>query len=126
MQLNLVNDLMDLAKLQQGSFNFNESNFDLLAVIKNAFEILNFQAKEKNIKLILEIMPEDKEYLFKSLMGDKNRYSQIILNFLSNAVKFTNQNGKVTIRINLMDLQKVENDLNKNKVKEKYFLLFNL
>ena len=60
------------------------------------------QCTFKNIKLVGPIFKNPYEkYYFKKVLGDENRYSQIILNFVSNAIKFSKKNGSVTVRLNL-------------------------
>jgi len=61
---------------------------------------LEFLSKKKNIQTKLVIDPAHKKY-FEEFYGDENRFEQILLNFVSNALKFTNENGKVEVKITL-------------------------
>ena len=105
---NLINDLLDLAKLESNTFKFSYEYFDLMNTIKNAFNTVRFLADQKEIKLITESIDQtggqDSQslQLFHSLYGDPGRYLQILLNFLSNALKFTNQGGSITVRLTLL------------------------
>lgn len=53
----------------------------------------------------LEMLHHQKDLLFSQLMGDENRYMQIMLNFLSNSLKFTKKKGKIKIVIDLQEIQ---------------------
>lgn len=99
MLLNLINDLMDLAKLEKMKFILNNSFFDLTKTIKGAFGTLSYFSKQKNIEPTLHIKEEIQPY-FINLFGDEIRFTQIFLNFLSNAFKFTPNNGTIEVEIN--------------------------
>ena len=77
--------------------------FNLHDVVKRAVETLNFQAQQKNIKLRYDFDVESAGY-FMDISGDDNRYQQILLNFLSNSLKFTNIKGTVCIQLRLLDV----------------------
>ena len=102
MLLNLINDLLDLAKIEKGQFNLNNTNFNLHEVIQKAIDTLSYLSKQKNIK-----MDYDYEYskvgFFMGISGDDNRYLQILLNFLSNALKFTPNGGNIKVLLKLID-----------------------
>lgn len=121
MLLNLVNDLLDLAKIEQNTFQFNEEYFDLIQTIENAFNQCRYLADSKGIRLIKKIKNKTHDQMnletLKNILGDSRRYLQIILNFLSNSLKFTGTDGTITVVLNLIELQKVK--LNRPNV-EKY------
>lgn len=101
--LSLVNDILQINKIEDNrivleSMTFNIS--DEINMIKNS---LSFIAKNNNNFIIVSIDPAIPEYL----IGDKLRLSQIIMNLVSNALKFTND-GEILIKVNLV---KVEQDL---------------
>jgi signal transduction histidine kinase len=96
MLLNLINDLLDLAKIENSSFNLNWNYFDLFDTVVKTADTLDSCLTQKNIKLTHEYREEDRPY-FKQLFGDSHRYLQILLNFLSNAVKFTPNEGTIKI-----------------------------
>ena len=91
MMSNLINDLLDQAKLEAGTFTFNEDYFDLIDVINNSIDVIRYLADEKKIQVSLEFInfakPLDTDVpdleLYKRINGDENRYTQILLNFLS-------------------------------------------
>ena len=95
---NLINDLMDLAKLEKMKFSLNNSFFDLTKTIKGAFGTLSYFGKQKHIEPTLKIEEDILPY-FKNFFGDETRFTQIFLNFLSNAFKFTPNNGDISIEI---------------------------
>ena len=118
MLLTLINDLMDLAKLETLNFKLNEDYFSLPELIRQAFKTVRCQANKKKINLIHEFSTDelggidtslDKLGLTKSsiqeilsqVLGDKCRYMQILLNFLSNAIKFTTSGKTIYVRVKL-------------------------
>jgi signal transduction histidine kinase len=102
MLLNLINDLMDLAKLEKMKFSLNMDFFDLTKTIKGAFGTLSYFGKQKSIEPSLMIKEEILPY-FKNLYGDETRFTQIFLNFLSNAFKFTPKEGNISVEIKPVD-----------------------
>jgi signal transduction histidine kinase len=102
MLLNLINDLLDLAKMENHAFQLNWNYFDLFDVIEKTAETLDSQLSQKEIKVTHLFVNEDRKY-FKSIYGDSYRYLQILLNFMSNAVKFTPLKGKIQIKTVLKD-----------------------
>lgn len=120
MLLTLINDLLDLAKFETMNFKFNDEFFNLNEVISKAYDTMKYQAAQKKINIIKDYQirisdPKSKYYdidmsfherrnFFKSIHGDKLRYMQVLLNFLSNAVKFTSEGKNITIRIVLLDI----------------------
>ena len=98
--LSLVNDILQINKIEENrivleSLTFNIS--DEVNMIKNS---LSFIAQSNNNKLTLDIDPEIPEFL----IGDKLRLSQILINLMSNALKFT-KNGEVNVSINLVKVE---------------------
>ncbi|MDF2532657.1 MAG: hypothetical protein K0Q65_2238, partial [Clostridia bacterium] len=90
--LRLINDILDLSKIEAGKMNLDNQEFgtkDFLKEVKKMFEGV---AQEKNIKLIC------KDFVNSKIYGDYNKISQIIRNLLSNAIKFTNE-GIVSLEI---------------------------
>ena len=104
---NLINDLLDLAKLENSSFNISNEYFDLAATIYEAFQILAHQATLTLIELKARIDLAENLKMIRSIYGDKRRFLQILLNFLSNAIKFTLLGGSVSIMIHIIEVQKI-------------------
>lgn len=97
----LINDILDLAKVDAGKMIFEQAPFKMALSISAMLHLFEPKIQEKNLKLIKEYdrgIPE-------VLLGDPVRLHQIILNLVSNAVKFTTR-GKITVSVNLVD----END----------------
>ncbi len=92
----LINDILDLAKVDSGKMTFEKEPFDLRKTISSILHSFDLKIKEKNLELIKEF--DNK--IPKMLLGDSLRLNQIFLNLLSNAVKFTHK-GKISINVNL-------------------------
>jgi signal transduction histidine kinase/CheY-like chemotaxis protein/HPt (histidine-containing phosphotransfer) domain-containing protein len=90
--LAILNDILDLSKLDTGKLEFESVPFSVESVIDNTKSIVAQRAAEKGIRLSVEVDPE----LPKALVGDPSRIRQIVLNLASNAVKFT-PSGEVVI-----------------------------
>ena len=96
MILNLINDLLDLAKIESSTFKLNWTYFNLFDVIARSTETLDCQLASKQIMVSHEFKETDRGY-FLLINGDSHRYFQILLNFMSNAVKFTPMEGSIKI-----------------------------
>lgn len=94
--LDLIDDLLDLSKIEAGKLGLEVGAFDLGEVLDNATSAVYLMVREKGLKLGLS-MPEGIPTL---LTGDPRRLGQILTNLLSNAVKFTQQ-GEITLSIEL-------------------------
>jgi len=94
MLLAIINDVLDLSKIESGKFLIDKHNFNIYKMIKNAMDLIRFKAKEKNLKIKIYYAPN----IPKKLYGDSLRISQVITNLLSNAVKFTHE-GEITLTI---------------------------
>lgn len=90
--LNILNDILDLSKLDAGRLQFENLPFSPEAVVDNAKSMIAMRASDKGLALVAEIDPN----LPKALLGDPGRIRQIVLNLVSNAVKFTAA-GEVSI-----------------------------
>lgn len=83
--LSLINDILDFSKIESGKFNLSEENYKLSDVIKSLVTMMRPRAEKKNLSFKLQVNPATENILF----GDSVRIRQIVLNFLSNAVKYT-------------------------------------
>jgi signal transduction histidine kinase/HAMP domain-containing protein len=90
--LSLINDILDLAKVEAGRMELNPTTFDLSAAIDNALTLIRERAMHHGIALATEIDSQLGE-----LNADERKLKQILLNLLSNAVKFTPEGGKITV-----------------------------
>jgi len=92
--LGIINDILDFSKIEAGKLTIDKVDFDLFKVIDGVIGLLEFKIHEKNLELIVSY---DKD-LGKSFHGDNLRIAQILTNFMSNAVKFTDE-GEVGLYI---------------------------
>ncbi len=93
----LINDILDLAKVDAGKMSFENVPFKMALSISAMLHLFEIKIQEKNLTLIKKY--DDK--IPSVLLGDSLRLHQIILNLLSNAVKFTND-GKITVSVRLI------------------------
>ena len=84
----IINDILDLSKIEAGKLDIEEIGFDPKKVISNSMQVLMHKAEEKGILLTNSFA--DKK-LSKVLIGDPHRLNQVLLNLLSNAIKFTDK-----------------------------------
>jgi PAS domain S-box-containing protein len=92
--LSLINDILDLSKVESGHIEFESIGFDLGALLEKIIEMLDSRAQDRGLQLTLEIMPG----VPLGLVGDPHRLQQILINLIGNALKFTEQ-GSVTLRV---------------------------
>jgi signal transduction histidine kinase len=90
--LALINDILDLSKIEAGRMELDVTRFDLPAAIENAMTLVRGRAERQGISLDARIGPGVGEY-----EGDERKFKQIALNLLTNAVKFTPSGGAVTL-----------------------------
>ena len=91
--LSLINDILDLSKIEAGRMELDLSHFSAPAAIENCATLVRERAQRHGLSLSLEIAPE-----LGQLYADERKFKQVLLNLLSNAVKFTPDGGKVTLR----------------------------
>ncbi|EJW11322.1 Two-component sensor histidine kinase [Rhodovulum sp. PH10] len=91
--LAVVNDLLDMSKLETGEFEIHPEPFALAPVIASCRDLLALKAAELDVTLATVIDPAVGE-----IVADKRALKQILLNLLSNAVKFTDRGGRITVR----------------------------
>jgi CheY-like chemotaxis protein len=90
----LINDILDLSKIESGKLELEQHSFNLRTCVENCFDLLAFKAAEKGIELTYLIHPQTPQ----RIMGDVTRLRQILVNLLSNAVKFT-ETGEVVVSV---------------------------
>jgi len=91
--LDLINDILDLSKVESGHLTLENLDFDLGEVLDKTLEIMAIRAHEKGLELALRIAPD----VPKLLVGDPARLRQVLIN-LGNAIKFT-EKGEVIVRV---------------------------
>ena len=89
--LEIINNILDLSKIEAGMFSLSEEDFDLPALLQRVVDLVENKAQEKGLSLEL-----DASGCPPHLRGDPTRLSQILINLLSNAIKFTDQ-GQVRL-----------------------------
>ena len=96
--LSLINDILDLSKMESGNTELEYSTFNLLELVSNTAELMSIRAAEKKLGLDCDLDPS----LPMWVSGDQGRLTQILLNLVSNAIKFTDS-GKVAIKVKPID-----------------------
>jgi two-component system cell cycle sensor histidine kinase PleC len=91
--LGLINDILDLSKIESGTKELHEDKIEIPEIIRSALKLVGHRAEQGGIKLELE--PADQ---LPALRADERKLKQILVNLLSNAVKFTAAGGEVTLR----------------------------
>ncbi|WP_028998665.1 PAS domain S-box protein [Azohydromonas australica] len=103
--LSVVNDILDVSKIEAGEMQLESAPFDLPALLQHARAIVEMQAAQKELRLDVEL----DSTLPQRLVGDVTRLKQILANLLSNAVKFTDA-GAVTLRATQLMVEKQGRD----------------
>ena len=93
--LNLINDVLDMSKIESGKMTLSAEPFSLPALIENILAIVQPQCHAKEQTLLIET----KKIRHEALAGDSLRLNQVLLNLLSNAVKFTPEGGSVSFSL---------------------------
>lgn len=91
--LALINDLLDLSKVEAGRMELDSAPFDVPALVDAACSLVRPRAQQAGVRLAVEVAPG-----VGTWAGDERRVRQILLNLLSNAIKFTRAGGAVTVR----------------------------
>lgn len=109
--MNIVDDILDIAKIEAEQLHLHNERFDLKKVVHNISQVFQSQAEEKKLSWkLLDELPAGQAYI-----GDKTRLQQIVMNLCSNALKFT-QKGTVSLHVSIV---KQQNDIANLRVKVK-------
>ena len=92
--LELIDDILELSKIEAGIITLNESSFDLYSLLKNLEEMFQIKAEQKNLQLTFHVPPTLPRYV----KTDKKKLQSCLVNLLGNAIKFT-EIGSVTLRV---------------------------
>jgi CheY-like chemotaxis protein/HPt (histidine-containing phosphotransfer) domain-containing protein len=92
--LNLINDILDLSKVEASQLELEQTGFSLTELLDKVIEMVSVRANEKGLTLVCEIAPGTPT----DLVGDPTRLCQVLLNLVGNAIKFT-ESGKVSLRV---------------------------
>ena len=91
--LSLINDILDLSRIESGTDELYEENIEIPEIVRCALMLVGQRAEHRGIKLELELPDQ-----LPALRADERKLKQILVNLLSNAVKFTDAGGQVTLR----------------------------
>lgn len=92
--LTVVNDILDLSKLEAGKLEIDRGEFDLLSTVERTVAVMAGKAREKNLDLVVFVEPHARG----TYLGDPIRIRQVLLNLMSNAIKFT-EKGAVSVLV---------------------------
>ncbi|MBE9049190.1 PAS domain S-box protein [Nostocales cyanobacterium LEGE 11386] len=105
--LNLINDILEMSKIEAGRTTLNLNSFDLIRLIKNLEEMLRLRATSKGLQLAFEYAADLPQYV----QTDESKLRQVLLNLLGNAIKFT-EIGSVTLRVRVGTRRQGKNNEN--------------
>jgi len=92
--LNIINDILDISKVEAGHYDIEDIDFDLIEVAEKTCEVIAIRAHERGLELAYHIMPD----VPSQLVGDPVRLRQILMNLIGNAIKFT-EKGEVYVEV---------------------------
>jgi signal transduction histidine kinase len=96
--VHMVNDLLDIARIESGRIVMKIEEQDLKEITATVSDLILIQCKNKNIKLVQDIQKD-----LPPVLADRNQIERVFINLLGNAVKFTPQNGRITIKVQRKD-----------------------
>lgn len=96
--LNIINDILDFSKIESGKMNIIEDDYEFEGIVRDLYTIFSFKTEEKEINLSVSI----DENIPKVLVGDYIRIKQVLINLMSNAVKYTME-GTVSLKAELLE-----------------------
>ncbi|MCK9394920.1 MAG: PAS domain S-box protein [Methylobacter sp.] len=94
--LTLINDVLEMAKIEAGRVQLDSVSFDLGSLVRDVTDMMHMRAQEKGLQLLIDQSSEFPRYI----KGDEARLRQVLINLVGNAVKFTQQGG-ITVRLGL-------------------------
>jgi two-component system, NarL family, sensor histidine kinase BarA len=92
--LDLINDILDLAKIEAGKMDVRPSEFRIGAAVTAQCDMVRALSEEKNIDLICDVEPD-----LPVVYQDQSKIQQVLINLLSNAIKFTPEGGRITVGV---------------------------
>ncbi|MBQ6077889.1 MAG: response regulator [Clostridia bacterium] len=100
--LTLINDILDISKVESGKLSLSPQTFSIVETVENLINLSRPMIKEKNIEFNFRVSRMEKEYLY----ADRLRLNQIYINILSNALKYTEPGGRVSVDMREEESQK--------------------
>ncbi|MBD2355617.1 GAF domain-containing protein [Tolypothrix sp. FACHB-123] len=110
--LELINDILDLAKIEAGQIELNCTQISISNLCQSSLAFIKQQALQKRIQLEIKLPPK-----LPDLVVDERRIRQVLINLLNNAVKFTPEGGQITLQVN-----KITSDITISQIPEPNFL----
>ena len=99
--LNIINDILDISKIESGKYEVSKSNFDLKDLLEQIVQLYAVNTKQKNIRFLYTLDESIPNFVF----SDETKIKQVLSNILSNAIKFTPENKNVTFDVRLLKLE---------------------
>lgn len=117
--LDILNDILDMAKVEAGQFVLETIPFDLEILMKQTAEVMAYDAMKKGIAMTCELQPD----MPRRFTGDPVRLRQVIVNLIGNAVKFTDK-GKIEVQVCCLKTETQVPEKNKRKTETAHLLFF--
>ncbi|OQX24529.1 MAG: hypothetical protein BWK80_20315 [Desulfobacteraceae bacterium IS3] len=111
--LNLINNVLDMSKIEAGRLTLNEQNFDLYGLLHDVEDMCRLRAEQKHLQLLFEHTPDVPQYL----RTDELRLRQVLINLLNNAIKFTAEGG-ISVRVGVRRFEEKDDSLTVNLIFE--------
>ncbi|MBF2002981.1 MAG: GAF domain-containing protein [Synechococcales cyanobacterium M58_A2018_015] len=92
--LTLINDVLEMSKIEAGQVTLNQHTFDLYSLLDGLEEMLHLKARSQGLRLLFNLAPDVPQYIYT----DASKLRQVLINLLGNAIKFTSH-GTVTLRV---------------------------
>lgn len=102
--LNIINDILDISKVESGKFEIVKKDFNLKDLVEQIVQLYSVNTKQKNIRFLYTL----DENIPLNIKSDETKIKQVLSNIISNAIKFTPQDGKVLFDVKL---KKIENSI---------------
>ena len=98
--LNIINDILDISKIESGKYEISKTNFDLKDLLEQIVQLYAVNTKQKNIRFLYTLDESIPNFVF----SDETKLKQVLSNIISNAIKFTPENGKVSFNVKLLNI----------------------
>ncbi len=98
--LNIINDILDISKIESGKYEVSKTNFDLKELLEQIVQLYAVNTKQKNIRFLYTLDESIPNFVY----SDETRLKQVLSNIISNAIKFTPENKKVSFEVKLLNM----------------------
>jgi signal transduction histidine kinase/DNA-binding response OmpR family regulator len=96
--LGVINDILDMSKIEANKFDLSPAEFNFEKMLQRVVNVVNFRVEEKHQKFSIHI----DRFIPKTMIGDDQRIAQVITNLVGNAIKFTHENGSISLDARLL------------------------